>query len=97
MAVFQAGIPSEGGLLWGLGWRFSTGISYFLRTGLDYGVVMRHEHLNTAAEITAIVGHLFDDVRLKRFPLPGHHLSLFTYIEAQSPRYDRCRMLVGNA
>jgi hypothetical protein len=40
--VFQAGIPSEGGLLWWLGWRFSTGLAYFLRTGLNYGRVMRH-------------------------------------------------------
>ena len=96
-AVFQAGIPSEGGAFWWLSWRLSTGISYYIRTGLDYGVAMRHEHVNTAPEIVAIVRHFFDDVRLKRFPLPGHHLSLFTYVEAQSPRYDRCRMLVDNA
>jgi hypothetical protein len=48
--IFQAGIPSEGGLLWWISWRFSTGISYRLRTGLDYGVVMRHEHGNGAPE-----------------------------------------------
>ncbi len=47
--VLQAGIPSEGGFLWGLAWRCSTGLSYRLRTGLDYGVLMRHEHVNSAA------------------------------------------------
>ena len=42
---FVAGIPSEGGFLWWLGWRATTGLSYRLRYGLDYGVLMRHEHL----------------------------------------------------
>jgi hypothetical protein len=92
--VFQAGIPSEGGMLWGFAWRFSTGISYYLRTGLDYGVVMRHEHLNTAAEIVAVVRHLFRDVRLSRFPLPLHHLSFYSYIEARDPDVTRCRTLL---
>lgn len=93
--VFQAGIPSEGGVLWWIGWRFSTGISYYLRTRLDYGVVMRHEHVNTAPEILAIVRYFFDDVRLKHFPLPGHHFSFCTYLEARRPDHDRCRMIVG--
>ena len=96
-AMFQAGIPSEGGALWWMSWRLTTGISYYIRTGLDYGVAMRHEHVNTAPEILAIIRYVFDDVRLKRFPLPSHHLSLFTYIEAKRPHYDRCRMLVGSA
>lgn len=89
--VFQAGIPSEGGFLWWMGWRFSTGISYYLRTRLDYGVVMRHEHVNSAPDILAIVRHFFHDVRLKRFPFPGHHLSFYTYLEARRPRPDVCR------
>jgi hypothetical protein len=95
--VFQAGIPSEGGLLWWVGWRCSTGISYYLRTGLDYGVVMRHEHVNTAPEILAIVEYLFHDVRRKRFPLPWHQFSFYTYLEAREPRLDRCRSLAGTA
>lgn len=93
--VFQAGIPSEGGLLWWIGWRFSTGISYRLRTGLDYGVVMRHEHVNRAPEILAIVRHLFGNVAIRRFPFPGHHTSFYTYVEARIPDYDRCRQVLG--
>ncbi|HSQ80055.1 MAG TPA: methyltransferase domain-containing protein, partial [Casimicrobiaceae bacterium] len=77
--IFQAGIPSEGGFLWGIGWRFSTGISYRLRTGLDYGIVMRHEHVNRAPEILAVVRHLFERVAVRRFPFQGHHASFYTY------------------
>lgn len=89
--VFQAGIPSEGGFLWWCGWRFSTGLGYYLRTGLDYGVVMRHEHLNTAREIEAAVGHFFENVKISRFPTPFHHLSFYAYVEASKPRKDIAR------
>lgn len=88
--VFQAGIPSEGGLLWWLGWRFSTGISYYLRTKLDYGVVMRHEHLNSAPEIIAVIRHMFSRVQVRRFPLPWHQTSFYAYIEASDPIRERC-------
>lgn len=93
--VFQAGIPSEGGLLWWLGWRFSTGISYYLRTKLDYGVIMRHEHLNRAPEIIAIVKYLFSEVKVRRFPLPWHHASFYAYIEASNPIQERCLAISG--
>ena len=92
--VFQAGIPSEGGFLWGAAWRLSTGISYYLRTGLDYATLMRHEHLNSAPEIVTILRHLFADVRLRRFPLPWHHASFYTYIDARGPNRVRCRSLL---
>jgi hypothetical protein len=87
--VFQAGIPSEGGFLWWLGWRFSTGLAYYLRTGLDYGMVMRHEHLNTAGEILEVVRYFFEDVKVARFPTPFHDLSFYAYVEARSPRRKR--------
>jgi hypothetical protein len=86
--AFQAGIPSEGGLLWWFGWRFSTGIAYYLRTGLDYGVVMRHEHLNDSHTILAVVRHFFDEVKVARFPAPFHQLSFYAYLEARRPKRD---------
>ena len=86
--VFQAGIPSEGGFLWWLGWRGATGLAYFLRTGLDYGVVMRHEHVNKAKEIEALVRLLFAQVSVCRFPTPFHQLSFYAYLEARRPRRD---------
>jgi hypothetical protein len=92
-SIFQAGIPSEGGFLWWLGWRCTTGISYWLRNRLDYGVLMRHEHVNKAYEIIAIVEYFFENVKIKRFPLPFHFLSFYTYIEARKPRMDRIKQL----
>ena len=95
--VMQAGIPSQGGFLWWLGWRCTTGISYWLRTRLDYGQIMRHEHVNTAPEILAVVGHIFSDVRVRRFPLPFHMLSLYAYLEAREPDLARCAAILAAA
>lgn len=92
--VFQAVIPSEGGFLWGAAWRLTTGISYRLRTGLDYKTLMRHEHINSAIEVLAIVQFLFRAVNIARFPLPGQHFSFYTYIEAEKPNYDLAKQLV---
>jgi hypothetical protein len=86
--VFQAGIPSEGGFLWWLGWRCSTGVAYYFRTRLDYGVVMQHEHLSDASAIQALVQHFFDDVSVARFPAPFHQLSFYTYLEARGPKRE---------
>jgi len=83
--VFQAGIPSEGGFLWWMGWRSTTGLSYWLRNRLDYGTVMKHEHVNTAPEIISLVKYLFSDVKVCRFPTPMHNFSLYAYIEARNP------------
>jgi hypothetical protein len=94
--VFQAGIPSEGGLLWWLSWRFSTGLAYRLRTGLDYGVVMRHEHVNTQFEIIKWIKLVFKDVKTSRFPLPSAHLSLYGYIEARNPKTENVQYILNN-
>lgn len=84
---FRAAIPSEGGLLWRLGWMATTGLEFRLRHGLDYGVMMRHEHVNTAAEIEIMAHALFEDVEIRALGL-GRQLSLYRFISARRPRRD---------
>jgi hypothetical protein len=79
--------PSEGGFLWTLGWMATTGLEFRLRHGLDYGIMMRHEHVNSAAEIEALVRALFGEVRIRSFGL-GRQLSLYRFLEARGPRQD---------
>jgi hypothetical protein len=88
---FRAGFPSEGGLLWGLAWRLTTGIQYRLKRGLDYGAVMRHEHVNTANEILLLLDYFYEQVEISRFPLPFGHFSFYTTAIARRPRLDRCQ------
>ena len=59
----RVAIPSEGTLLWTLGWKLTTGLEFRLKYGLDYGVFMRHEHVNTAAEIEGVLRVFFKNVR----------------------------------
>jgi len=80
-----AAIPSEGGLLWKLGWSMTTGLEFRNRHGLDYGVLMAHEHVNTAAEIEALVSALFESFQVRAFGL-GRQLSLYRFLAASRPR-----------
>jgi hypothetical protein len=91
---FRAGIPTEGGLLWGVAWRMTTGVSFRMRTGLSYSTIMRHEHVNRADEILAVVQYLFREVEVHRFPTPAKHFSFYTALCARSPYLDRCTDLV---
>lgn len=81
--LVQVGIPSEGGLLWFMSWKFVTGLSFRLRRGLSYATIMTHEHVNNCDEILQLASLYFDDVKVRRFPLPHKHLSFYTYFEAK--------------
>jgi hypothetical protein len=80
----RVGIPSEGTLPWALGWRLTTGLEFRLRHGLDYGLLMRHEHVNTAAEIEAVLRYCFGDVRCRTFG-PARRLSLYQFFACRDP------------
>ena len=87
---FRAAIPNEGSFLWALGWKLTTGLEFRFKYGLDYGLVMRHEHVNTAREIEQVLDYFFADVSRKVFGL-SKSFSLYHYYECRSPRLDRCR------
>jgi len=92
--VFCAGIPSEGAWLWEMAWRYGTGTSFRRRTGLDYAMMMHHEHLNTAAEIETCIRYFFHDVSIKRFPLRLLPLSLYTFLHAIKVHKQRCTRFI---
>ena len=85
--TLRAAIPSEGGLLWTLGWMLTTGLEFRLRHGLDYGLLMAHEHVNDARDVETLVRALFEDVQIRSFGL-GRQLSLYRFIAARAPRLD---------
>jgi SAM-dependent methyltransferase len=85
--VMRSAIPSEGGFLWALGWMCTTGLEFRLRHGLDYGLMMAHEHVNDAREIETLLRALFEEVEVKSFGL-GRQLSLYRFLAARRPRLD---------
>jgi SAM-dependent methyltransferase len=88
--VLRASVPSEGTWLWTLGWKLTTGLEFRLRHGLDYGDLMRHEHVNTADEIEEVLRHFLDEVRCRVFGL-SRGTSLYRYYECRVPRLEACR------
>ena len=83
----RAAIPSEGGLLWKLGWMVTTGLEFRLRHGLDYGLMMAHEHVNKARDIEMLLSALFEEVEVRSFGV-GRQFSLYRFIAARKPRLD---------
>ena len=88
--TLRSAIPAEGGLLWTLGWSLTTGLEFRLRHGLDYGILMAHEHVNSAAEIEGLIHALFGQVTIRSFGL-GRQFSLYRFIEASKPRLQVAR------
>jgi hypothetical protein len=78
-------IPSEGCPLWTMGWMLTTGLEFRWRYGLDYGVIMRHEHVNTAAEIESVLNHFFRQVRRRVFGLTAA-LSFYQFYDCSEFR-----------
>ena len=60
----RAAIPAEGGPLWKLGWKLTTGWEFKRRYGLDYEVMMRAEHVNTWPEVASVLNYFFQRVEV---------------------------------
>jgi hypothetical protein len=87
--ALRVSIPSEGTWLWTLGWKLTTGLEFRLRYGLDYGVLMRHEHVNTAAEIEDVLRHFFRNLSCDVFGL-SRGISLYRFYACSNPDRARC-------
>ena len=86
----RTAIPSEGTFLWTLGWKLTTGLEFKMKYGLDYGLLMKHEHVNTAREIREVLEFFFADVKSSAFGI-AKAVSLYQFYECKHPRRDRCR------
>lgn len=87
---FRAGIPSEGTILWRLGWRTTTALDFKARYNLDYERLMKYEHVNTAREIETVLRYFFAEVKDDAFGL-SKSLSFYQFYACSAPRSDRCR------
>ncbi|ALG69513.1 class I SAM-dependent methyltransferase [Beggiatoa leptomitoformis] len=92
--VLRVAIPAEGGFLWKLAWMISTGIEFRLKYKLDYGVLMRHEHINTWQEIHTLLTHCFTTVEQRVFGI-SPNFSLYHVYICQQPIESRCLAICG--
>ena len=77
---FLVTIPAEGELLWWLVWRLTTGIAFWLKHRLDYGVIMKYEHVNTASKVIRLLNKYFKINFIKSFPFNIRNFRLLIYI-----------------
>jgi len=92
----RTAIPSEGTPLWTLGWKMTTGLEFRLKHGLDYGLLMKHEHVNTAKEIEAVIRYFFKEVQCRAFGV-NKYLSLYQFYACKNPDLSRCEQNLGSA
>lgn len=83
----RVSIPNEGTILWKLG-TLLTGYEFRKMYGLDYQVLMRHEHVNTAAEIEEILNYFFRRVRSRSFGI-HKRLAFYRFFECREPILER--------
>lgn len=83
--VVAVAIPNEGRFLWRFAYKMTSGIEFKRRFGLDYEIMMRYEHVNSADEIEAILKHYFKDVKCSLLGI-SKTFSLYRYYECRCPR-----------
>jgi SAM-dependent methyltransferase len=85
----RAAIPAEGGPLWELGWKLTTGWEFKRRYGLDYGVIMRAEHVNTWREVADVLNYFFQSVKFSYLGL-SRALSVYQVYICRDPDRTKC-------
>jgi hypothetical protein len=85
--VLRVAIPNEGTMLWKLAWKFTTNLEFKSKYGLDYEILMKHEHVNTAHEIEKILTHFFTKCRCSCFGL-GKKIAFYRFYECFSPNIE---------
>lgn len=85
--VLRVSIPNEGTFLWKLGWQLTTGLEFKIKYGLDYGILMKYEHINTADEIEQIIKYFYRKVKCSYLGI-NKHFALYRSYECIKPKLD---------
>jgi SAM-dependent methyltransferase len=85
----RAAIPAEGGPLWKLGWKLTTGWEFKRRYGLDYELIMLSEHVNTWREVADVLNYFFRRVDVTYLGLT-RNLSFYQVYICQDPNRAKC-------
>ncbi len=83
----RTSIPNEGSFLWKLGWQLTTGLEFKLKYNLDYGALMKHEHVNNADEIEQILNYFYSQNKCLTFGI-GKTFSLYRYYQSKHPNIE---------
>lgn len=85
--TLRVAIPNEGTLLWKLGWAMTTGLEFRLKYGLKYGILMKHEHVNSAQEVEEVLGYFYKRLRCSCLDV-GRRLAFYRFYECSAPQTE---------
>jgi len=88
----RAAIPNEGTLMWRLG-TMVTGREFRKRYGLDYQVLMRYEHVNSADDVERVLGTFFSSLKRSVFGVTKW-FGFYRFYECSGARTDRARQFL---
>ena len=88
-------IPNEGTFLWKLGWKLITGVEFRIKYGMDYGLLMAHEHVNTAAEIDQILKYFYGKVDCSCFGI-NKSIAFYRFYECSGPETGKASDFLKN-
>lgn len=88
--TLRTSIPNEGTFLWKLGWKLTTGIEFKMKHGLDYGTLMKYEHVNNAREIEEILNYFFHQNKCSTFGV-GKGVAFYRFYESKNPKLEVAR------
>jgi len=91
-SCMRTSIPNEGTIMWKLGTKI-TGYEFEKMYGLEYDVLMQHEHVNTAKEIESILDYFFDSNDAYSFGL-NKNFSFYRFIESKEPDYAKAKQFL---
>lgn len=85
----RVSIPNEGTPLWRMG-TMITGAEFRKMYGLDYQILMRYEHVNTAKEIEEVLKYFFKDIKIQVYGI-CKKLAFYVFISCEEPDLEKAK------
>jgi hypothetical protein len=83
-------IPCQGYFIWDLCWYLFNFLKVKIKTGKSFSEIQRHEHVNSAKEILAIIRFFYKNVKVKySYPAFFAHFSFYMNINFSRPDLNR--------
>jgi hypothetical protein len=61
-----------------------------MKYGLDFGVLVEHEHVNSAKDVETVLSYFYDEIKCKVFGI-SRALSFYQFFECRKPRLEECK------
>ncbi len=93
--VMRVSIPNEGYWLWKFAYKVTTGLSFRVKYKLNYEVLMRYEHVNTADEIEVVLNFFFNKVKCRYLGITKY-FALYRFYECKELNITNANLYLNN-